>query len=796
MYGVCLTDAQREELLQRAPTPGGVRRLSDLERVILLAVITLGMAVSIRLPVAADLPIAPSPTGRAPVLLWTPQRQAIWNRMRAEVSPWWQVLLSNAERSGTPDAEDTDWGKWGTLAYQITGDVRFAAKAMQMIRPFFAKNRVSNDFRREYLAEFVVMYDWLSPALSQADRHEFITMLNRWCDQATSDPDRPKFPVSLEDSDQTIGDYFGFAFLALATAQENPRAAEFLNRSYVGGLTATGANRASMRNAIRQYVAEMAVGGQWIEGTQYNIGTLRILLMGAEGVRTATGEDHFPEITRFLREAAIDQIAEVSPDLATTYQWGDNEWPRNPLLFERVTLAGMLAGLTQGDRMVGPFIQRLVEEFAAKYGHKQTEVGSRFFYLYNPYAPQADWRAVLPKGQYAAGQGLLLFHDGWNEDSTFLGIHMPRRQPYVDHQVRYFGDFQLYRKREWALTHPLGYDGPPVTGLGTNAMLLSGLSSMAEFKGAVAQEFGPQEEYAYLAGTTGGQFYEPDRWDPPATFVHEWTRSIFYLPSSDKRSDTLVIFDRTNVASPTDLAKYDEEHQQMIHGATALKQWILHSPVKPTLTPEAITWTTAGGQQVRATTLLPQFARREVVDEDAAWPDDYPFPAKSEQKWYTRITPAVPQPWDTFLNVVQVYDAGTALSNTSVHSALGEVEGVLVQRQGHPDVLTLFNAKPGPALPQPTIDHDTGTSVYNPDATRILRGVRLLSSGYAVNWSSGTERTELYLLDLDPTRSWTARVDGGTASPLSVSSQGLGHLTVSGSGDHSLLLSASESGSR
>src|SRR5579884_2737737 len=62
-------------------------------------------------------PGAPSPTGRNPRLLWTPQQQAVWEQMVDQNNPWWKLIQHNAKH--TPFA---DRGAWATLAYQMTGD--------------------------------------------------------------------------------------------------------------------------------------------------------------------------------------------------------------------------------------------------------------------------------------------------------------------------------------------------------------------------------------------------------------------------------------------------------------------------------------------------------------------------------------------------------------------------------------------------------------------------------------------------------------------------------------------------
>jgi hypothetical protein len=770
---------------------------------LLLAVLALRGAPPAR---ATGGPEAPSPTGRTPRLLWSGEWQAAWSRARAESLPLWLSLKTGADASGTARPRWDDYGQWATLAYQITGDPTYAAKAWAMIEPQLGKKPASRNWTREYFAEFVWIYDWLYPSLTPAQRGRFLDWLNYLGDLVLNRVSGVSWGTRTDDSDETVGHYFGLAFLDVATGPDNPRAGTFLSSTWmdagvrsksVGGLSSTGTNRDTMRNAIAQY-AQMAEGGVWIESSEYNPGTLRLLLMGMQGVRTATGVDSFPEVSRLLPQLAQAQIHELAPDLTMPYQWGDVEQPRDLSIQRRVNFLGTLCGLLEADPL-GPSFQQFTSDVMNvgppadpwSLGRKPF---SAFYMLYNPYAPAQDWRPLQPKSVYAPGQSLLFFHDGWDRAGSFFGAHSPPRTA-ADHEVKLFGDFQLYRKDEWAVTHPLGYSGPTIQNDGCNAMLLGSFSSMAEFRAATAQESGGDPDYAYLAGTTGGQGWKENSWQPPATFLHEWTRSLLYLPSGDKHSDTVVVFDRVNADNPKALpnfSRYTAADQAAVNNAPALKQWLLHAPVAPTVTGSTVGWQTAGGQNVLASTLLPQDARAVVYDEKQLWGSTWTV-RPAEEKWQVRVLPGAERKWDTFLNVVQAYDGGTVLRNTVVRSAGGEAQGALVQRGGLADALVLFNARQGPDLPQPALK--SGFSLYNPDAARLLKSVRLLTSGYAAAWTTDAPRTDLYLLDLDPARAWTACVDGSTV-PLSVSGQGVGRLSVVGAGDHSLRLDlAAPSGS-
>ncbi|MGV3721796.1 MAG: hypothetical protein ACO1SX_12865 [Actinomycetota bacterium] len=736
----------------------------------------------------------PSPTGRRPRLLWTGRRQAVWNRMRRNDHPLWRALKANADMDRPRYGA---FGPWAVLVYQMTGDEAYARKAWKQIEPFLApgwKPADGRNYTRQDLITLAWMYDWLYPSLSPDQRSKFIAKMNYFADLTLNRVPGTPWGTRLRDSDETVGHYFGLALIDLATTPDNPRAGSFLEATFkaeeasvfVGGLEPTGAGvQSGMRNAIREY-ASMARGGQWIESTEYNLNTLKLLLLGAEGVRTATGQDYFPEISDLTREAALAQIYELTPDLNSSLQWGDTEKPRDLDLFHRVPLLGMLAGLTRPDPKLGPYMQSLTKQLTAKAMEKGSPPSWYFYLFYDPYAPAADWRGELPKGHYALGQGLMFFQDGWKPDSSMFAAHMLPLVPFVDHQAAYFGDFQLYRKGEWAVTHPLDYHGPAHRGEASNGMLFAGLGMMREWRGPVAQEFGAKGEYAYLAGANGGQFYDQPYFSPPETFVHEWTRSLFYLPAPDGRSDTIVTYDRTHVDDPRPqprIKRYRPEQLKPVESAPALKQWLVHATTRPAVGAASVLWPTPKGEQVRLTTLLPTEVRKEVIDLDELWPDKWPYAIKSEQKWQVRVMPVKEQSWQTFLNVVQASSPNTPLSSALVRSAAGEAEGVLLERAGNPDTLLLFNARPGAKLPQPA-----GTKL-DPRVGRILREAHLARAGYTVTWRSSTNATDAYLLDLDPSKKWSAQLDGAPAA-LDVSDQGVGKLRILNPGAHTLVLKA------
>jgi hypothetical protein len=738
-----------------------------------------------------------TPTGREPRLVWTPERQAIWSQMRADFdanpgSPrtlggqYYKLIKENAECA----CKYGDTGLWATLMFQITGDRRYADIAFRAIEKSFFKvtgRSLGGNFAREYSAEYVLQYDWLYPALSSAQRSTYLSKLNDMFSVATTNPSNVNAPVRTNDSDQTVGVYFGLAFLYVATADHNAPARDYFNRQFVGGLTPTGRDRSTLRNAILDYVT-MAAGGEWIEGSQYNLGTVRLLLLGAEGVRTATRTDHFPEVTQWVSSAALRPLYVITPDLKQSYQWGDNEHPGDFLgqSYSWQTTNGVLAGLTDTD--TSPYIQHLIVRLAQLYGatgNRVSEPWARMFLTFDPYMAPA--RSIdLPLGWFAEGQGLLTYRTGWDDQASMFGAHVPTQQTYVDHQVSYFGDFQLYRRGAWAITHPMSYGGPPVLGAGANTMLHAGFAAMTEFRDVVAMQHDPQGRFAYIAGTTGGQKYASNYYAPPPTYLHEWTRSLLYLPGAQRSSDTIVVFDRSHAENPRDLAnlqRYSAADRQIISQSRSLREWILHVPVRPTISANTVSWDLGSGERARVTILLPRQQSVTGIDESELWAKNTPVRVE-QRKWQIRIMPESEQTWTTFLNVIDVAGAGMTSSAQLVTSSSDDVQGTLIRHQGQSDVVAVFNAAQGP-----TLQASPGAGGYsNPAQLKLLHDARLRRSGFTIQWPSASQVTDVYVADLDPARSWQYRVNSGPARSVTLQDGGIARLTVTGAGSQTLVV--------
>jgi hypothetical protein len=747
---------------------------------------------------APTIGTAPSPTGRNPQFLWTPQQQWVWQQMKAEydanpsnpqtnAAELYKLLKDNADCN----CRYSDTGLWDTIMYQITGDAAYAQKAWNKWSSgtlFTNPTAFKGNTMREHGIESVLIYDWLYPSLTPTQRQTFIDRMNTALAAEGLDNTR------TTDTDATTGEYFTAAMFYMATKDVNPNAASVFNHAHVGGFTPTASDMSTLRNAIQYYSEELAEGGEWMESSEYNLGTTVLLTMGYESMKTATAPtDYYPEVGALLPKLAERDTYAVTPDLNQVYQWGDEQEPRSfTYVFRRMTNEGALQGATQGTPESAR-LHSLMNAIMAKYGasgYGSAEPWARFFLFYNPYAATVDWR-TSPLWRYAPGQALLLRRDGFQSQDSLFGAQFLPEKGDVDHTPMFFGNFQLYRAGQWTITHPITYNliGTGVDG-GVNQMIIEGLPQWHGFLPGSeyhkVRAVRNDVDFSYLVGTMGGQSRPAGYYDPPPTFLHEHTRSVLYLPSTNDQSDVIVVFDRVNSENPLTLPKSDRYHNNEKTGmassiAEGRKQFVLHAPVKPTTTSTGFQWT-QGSQTVDVKTLLPSGVQPWYVDEKIRYSSITSFD-DNEKNWQTRLVSN--NDWETFLNVI-IAKESSYTANAQLISGAG-VSGALVTRSGQPDLVAVFNAKPSAKLPA---DNTGANWKYDSARVPLLDNVRLRQSGFTFSWSASNAVTTVLLFDLDPSIVWTYKIGSGAYQSLSVDANGIARVALSGTGAKTLEVAA------
>ncbi len=561
---------------------------------------------------------AESPPPKPPVLpLIDDARRAVWAQMIANKHPFMTILLDAAKKTGSASPIYNDFGQWAAMAYQITGDRNYAASAWARIRPIISKDPANANWIRENGFELALLYAWLRPALSDADAAIYAKGLNRWCEWCNAiNTAQYVGGWRFADSDQTIGQYMTCAITDGLTKTK------WLKYGKVGGLDVSAANTSSTaRNAIAYYV-KLASNGQWPESSEYNFGTLKLILLGAAIVNQINGRDCFPEVTALIRELADAMPFELTTSLKTSIQWGDDEHPRSTWPWHRLPCYAVVAGLNPSHGGMA----KLVMDYWREVSHSgRWEPGIwRAVYVYNPYATTRP--TTVEPSRYYGGLGMSRFK---TDHSLFHAHFNPKLG--IDHDVDYFGDFLLNIDDEFVINHPIGYGGLIPTSVGTNSIILAGLRN-APRGGPRTSAFQSGKDWCAASGTISGPFYSAGYYGPPPPFLDGWVRSIVHFSPN-----IIVVRDRLKIIDPRKLPRlnrYSARDMAEIKAMPALTQWVIHSPVSPTIGKNRLDWPTAGGKPIACRFLTPT-AQHFVVFDEAKISGFGSI--RSEQKWQTRL---------------------------------------------------------------------------------------------------------------------------------------------------------------
>lgn len=612
-----------------------------------------------------------SPTGREPKLLWTPARQAIYNRMVEENSVWYTLICSKARNSNIYG----DTGLWAAIAYQMTGDKEFSTLAWKRIQPILTAELNDDNSNREYSMERVLILDWCRPGWTQDQVDQYLVALDRLFNNALT----PE--VRTIDSDQVTGIYGGICFYAIGFGDEHPPAADFFNRTIVGGFTSTGRNRNTFRNCILDFVL-MAEGGEWIESREYNTGTTRLLLMVYNGI----GPQHFPEITDWLKGGALDYALMMTPDKKKIVQWGDEQEPHKFEVSPWATTAAMF-----DDPVARKVFFGLVELYGAT-GTYTAEPLPKAFLLLDPYGPVEDPKTTLFN---SIGQGILTKRT----NASMMFVHFPRNHMApVDHTVQYANDFQFYRNGDWASTHPLTYGGYGNDGRALPSMLHCGLGIPKEFKNA--NEVRDNPDYLLVAGTCGGSFFDTKYYQPPPIYFHEFSRTYIWIYGE---ADTVVVFDRSHAQDPRLLpgyTKYNSNSQRPKMNVAPIRLWRWHMPVSPTINNNSAEWEINNVDTARVTWLRNDLIPT-IENQNEIWGSNC---ITSERKFHLNLIPQNDtEGFQTLITVIQ-------FGNSADFDDIDQItNGVSVCGKN-----ITFDHTPGPKL----------VGIYTDETKEILENVR------------------------------------------------------------------------
>lgn len=720
-----------------------------------------------------------SPTGRNPTMLLTQTWFNDWNAEKIANSAIWNELKNFADQAVLDRASQgfifrNQVGACIAM-FHITGTTSYADAAFSGVNisapsglndEWHQVRLTDSNWIRENLIETAVALDLLEPWLDLATFPESVDWILNVVEQYLTDMSGgvTHFDWRADDSDELIGSYFGMAIAALLGQTRNPtKSAAILGHDRVRGFTPTGPNPTDLQYGLGRDMVDLYVraseGGIWIEGAFYNPGTTSLLHYGWDALKVRLGADRFPLIAQLILDEAKAMIHQFTPDLATKHIWNDTQFGFGYEPYREVTQLAEIQRAT-GNAVV----QQTILDIRAGGGSVPLPVSSRFYLFFDPNAPTAS-RTTLTKTWHAPGQGFVYHHDDWGALNSSFAVMMLVPRGMADHHLGCFTNFQLWRKNEWVIDAPkranIG-EGDPNHARNYNQMsyntlsdfstesngadaIIGGLTPITRGKGWDAFQNSDTDGYVYYAGHCRGL---PRGFAPnplPNTPVTEWTRAYCYLPSTDKTSDVFVVMDRMN-------------------GPLLDKAWFIHLPTTtPTVVGNKVSWNT-NASTVAATTLLPaSITRRTFAHDDFTWSAHN---ALHDPQPAHEIRQTTPTTYETWLNVVEAKNlTGVTVTPTliSATSPADIARGVLVTRTNQNDYVVMFGAQ---------------------------QSSRKNSFGYTFNWTSTTTTTKVIITDLDSTKTWTRNLDAGGATALTVSSEGVAVLTVTGTGNHTIVLAA------
>ncbi|MBA3368519.1 MAG: hypothetical protein H0T99_07610 [Geodermatophilaceae bacterium] len=578
-----------------------------------------------------------------------------------------------------------------------------AAKGSAEGQPFRDPSFSVFDRSRWWGAGFPLTVDWIYPLLTTEDKATIRDVFLRWIEEnttatVTGEYNHPQ-PVGVVNDPVLLADpvlrwvgnnYFtahmrNIGLMALAfDAVDDP------DGVLTGNLAqATGAWLYMVDALLRGD----SRGGLTAEGFEYTPLALSYVVHFLLALHTAGQADPAtwgPQValndTPFWDELipaylhSLSPAPVVMPDLEYVGPVYQPAWYGDGEIYLAPDFIGLLGALGRYDDLTGNAVRldtiRWIQThlqaggadalaYRVSFGMQDTHIGMFYFLLFDPDAPAgADPRPTLPLAHFAPGIGRLLVRTSWEEDATWFTYALGWST--VDHQHADGNQFEFYRAGEWLTKERTGY--------GFNI-------GSSDYHNTLALENDPPDhnspdDYRYDLWQRGSQWMIVAGGDPVILgqsigddYVYALGDATNLYNSEVELSTDIAHASRSIVwLQPDHIVVYDRAASK---AEGRFKRFWLNLPAEATVAGSVATMTTAGGQQLVVTTLLP--ADAEIAAEPAETLEEAGEVAVGEPMQFRLRVEAPGGPRETrFLHVLQGADAGTAADPiTLVESGAG-----------------------------------------------------------------------------------------------------------------------------
>ncbi|WP_110518808.1 hypothetical protein [Herpetosiphon llansteffanensis] len=287
-----------------------------------------------------------------------------------------------------------------------------------------------------------------------------------------------------------------------------------------------------------------------------------------------------------------------------------------------------------------------------------------YFMLFDPNAAAAsDPRPSMALDFYAEGMHKIFSRSSWADDAGWFNFSLSWN--FIDHQQADGNHFEWYRKGEWLTKARTGY-----------ADIAEGIAS-SEFRNLIALENDQPDrdpsDWRIDLWRRGSQWNLVPTGDPNLVAHSLDSRFVYALGDATNlyNSENEATTDITHASrsivwlKPDAIVTYDRGSSQT---ANRFKRWWLQLPTPATINANRATMTTAGGQNLNITSLLPANATLTAVNTSDQQVENT---AASDDPMTVRLRIDAPgNPQDVrFLQVLQATNSGVTPANVSLIEA-------------------------------------------------------------------------------------------------------------------------------
>ena len=544
---------------------------------------------------------------------------------------------------------------------------------------------------------FPLTVDWIYPHLTPTDKATIRTVFLRWADEIVRQGYHHPEPVGLVNNPLLLADRLNVRWSCNNYFTAFTRNLGMLGIAFDRADDPEGKLRDSLRLATGSwlYVADAMMktecqGGMFAEGEEYSPASNGYLAQFLWALETA-GEDDAtkwgPQVrwdsNPFWNDVLPAYFNSITPDrrvnpaydyLGPTHEtasYGDQEeyFPR-----DRIALLGPLglherrAGKLDRWNMIRWAQVVLqpggIDNLASRVRDSNSSTTAIFYFLLlDPTSPPpTDLRSQFATTHFAPGIGRLLSRTSWETNATWFTYKLS--WPGIDHLNGDGNQFEFYRRGEWLTKERAGYDLDAGSSDNHNTLTIENddpgrdPDDYREIEWSRGSQFlyvsgdpllkarSLNDQFSYLLGDATALYNYPEA---GVTNVAHASRSIVWL-----KPDSIVVYDRATTRAENRSKKF----------------W-LNLPTNAVVEANRATMTSATGQQLFVTTLLP-VGSAPVIEKNPEQPLRGDV-AKGEPMTHRLRVEAPGNPKDVrFLHVLQGANAGMAADASKViHSSAG-----------------------------------------------------------------------------------------------------------------------------